>query len=78
MAALVLAVQFCAAVQREAEEIARFQARAAPATVYGRFELLIQTRLLKREATECGESLNKLSGSPDSTCSETPLHLGRL
>lgn len=39
MQGLVLAVQLCAAVQREAEEITRFRARAAPATVGGRFEV---------------------------------------
>ncbi len=37
IALLVLAAQLCAAVQREAEEFARIQARAAPATVNGRF-----------------------------------------
>jgi hypothetical protein len=34
---LVLAVQLCAAVQREAEGVHQLQARAAPATVNGRF-----------------------------------------
>jgi hypothetical protein len=43
---LVLAAQLCAAVQREAEEVDRFRARAAPATVGGRFETFgIQARL---------------------------------
>jgi hypothetical protein len=55
MGLLVLAAQFCAAVQREAEELIRqsveIQARAAPATVGGRFDIEHIKPACKSQAT---------------------------
>jgi hypothetical protein len=48
---LVLAAQICAAVQREAEEFLGIRARAAPATVNGRFAFHKANPLAERQVT---------------------------